>query len=285
MLVNVLVWLPDLEKWFGESGVMTLASSKTVVDKDALTLFEWLPRTATTLWICYSAMLVALIGVLLGIGTRFCLAVVFVLFTSFAHRNNLIVDSEDTVFRLMTFYLFLAPAGEYWSLKNWLAKHRNQLPRATSTNSTESGERAVEQGRGVKKFSIWPLRLIQIQTSLILFTTGIEKLQGKEWLDGTALFYVSRLDDFFYRFPVPGFLFESSGWIALMTWATLVIELGLPILIWIPKTRWFALIGVFIFHLSLEYSMNLFLFQWIMMVGWLSFWHWPATENVASAED
>lgn len=283
MLVNVLVWLPDLEKWFGEMGVMTLASSKTVVDDDARTIFEWLPKTATTLWLCYVTMVVALVGVLLGIWTRFFLAIVFVLFTSFAHRNNLIVDSEDTVFRLMTFYLFLAPVGEYWSLKNWLAKRRWLSRRGCSEVSSSLSE--AGQGRGAKKFAIWPLRLIQIQTSLILFSTGIEKLYGQEWLDGTALYYVSRLDDFFYRFPVPAFPFESSSWIACLTWGTLVMELSLPILIWLPKTRWFGLVVVFLFHLSLEYSMNLFLFQWIMMVGWLSFCQWPISEPETAETD
>ena len=58
---------------------------------------------------------------------------------------------------------------------------------------------------------------------------------------------------------------------ALMAWPTLLLELGVPIAVWFGKTRRVALALAFVFHLSLDYMMNLNLFQWMMMVGWSSF--------------
>ncbi|MFK7770109.1 MAG: HTTM domain-containing protein [Mariniblastus sp.] len=253
LLINVVSWWPDLEKWFGENGVMTLDVSRQVIDSDTYTIFQWLPTTTFVLWTCYLLLITNLVCLIFGFLTRVQLVCIFVLFTSFCHRNIVIFDGEDTLFRLMAFYLLFSPAGKYFSIDNWIARKRSGEPSAP------------------RKFAIWPIRLIQIQTAAIVFFSGIEKLQGVEWRDGTAIYYVSRLDDFFYRFPLPDFLFTSLTMIAIATWSALVVELTVPILVWFRKLRIFALIIMILFHLSLEYMMNLNMFQWIMIVGWLSF--------------
>ena len=101
--------------------------------------------------------------------------------------------------------------------------------------------------------------------------SGLEKCQGAAWREGTALYYVSRLDDLFYRFPVPEFIFESLFLVAIATWAAVLLELSIPVLVWFGKTRRFALCLAVLFHLSLDYMMNLNLFEWLMLVGWSSF--------------
>jgi hypothetical protein len=174
----------------------------------------------------------------------------------------LIVDGEDTVFRLMAFYLFFSPSGFYFSVDNWIRKKLNQFKTKTDP-TTESPP--------PREFAIWPLRLIQIQTATIVLFSACEKLNGVDWIDGTALYYVSRLDDLFYRFPVPAFLFKSIFLIKTLTWATLVLEVTAPIAVWFKRTRIPALIMLFTFHLSLDYTMNLNLFQYLMILGWCSF--------------
>lgn len=254
MLINVLAWWPNLERWFDENGVLTLAASRMVIDPDRITIFQWLPTTPSVVWACYLLLIFSLVNVLLGCLTRVNLAIVFVLFTSFVHRNNLICDGEDIIFRMMTFYLIFSPAGEFLSLPVWLKRKKGE-----------------DLSNDPKAQPIWPLRLIQIQTSCVLLFSGIEKLRGQAWLDGTAIYYVSRLDDLFCRFPVPEFLFESLTWIAIITWSTILLEITIPLAVWLPKTRKYALALAFVFHLSLDYMMNLNLFQWIMIVGWMSF--------------
>ncbi len=261
LLINILHWWPNLELWFGENGVVPFDVSKQVVDPDTITLFEFLPRSSSVLWGCYFVLIFNAICLAFGFLTRLQLFSIFILYNSFIHRNILIADGEDTVFRLMAFYLLLSPAGYYFSVDNWLRKILKR-----KRNLTES--------LGVpppREFAIWSLRLIQIQTASIVFISGIEKLLGSDWRDGTAIFYVSRLDDLFYRFPLPSFLFKSMFFINIMTWATLFVELVAPIAIWFKATRLPALLVMFAFHLSLEYAMNLNLFQWLMMLGWCSF--------------
>ena len=104
----------------------------------------------------------------------------------------------------MAFYLLFSPAGKYWSLDRWRRSRKKP-------NLVEPKE----------LLPIWPLRLIQIQTAIILLFAGMEKLKGSQWINGDAMYYVSRLDDLFYRNPVPEFIFESQLIMSLLTWATL----------------------------------------------------------------
>ena len=49
------------------------------------------------------------------------------------------------------------------------------------------------------------------------------------------------------------------------------IELAVPILIWFRETRHSCLLVLLLFHLGNEWTMNLFLFHWVMLCGWLAF--------------
>jgi hypothetical protein len=70
---------------------------------------------------------------------------------------------------------------------------------------------------------------------------------------------------------IPSSLFDLYALSAIATWTTLIIEGALPIALWIRPFRKWAIIAGFALHLGIELSMNLFLFQWIMMLGLLSF--------------
>ena len=248
LLINVLVWVPDLERWFGEQGSLPFAISREVVDPDTITLFAWLPKTNVVLWTCYSVLLAQIVALLAGWFARFQALSIFIWLTSFQHRNMLIWDAEDWVFRLLAFYLIFLPIGDYYSLSR----------RARAQPGSAPGP-------------VWPLRLVQIQMTVIYVSNVWEKLNGPDWLNGTAIYYVSRLDDSFGRFPVPGFLFQSLPAIQFMTWSVLFIECLIPIGLWFKETRRAALVLALGFHLATDYSMNLFLFHPIMLVGLLAF--------------
>lgn len=97
------------------------------------------------------------------------------------------------------------------------------------------------------------------------------KLSGEDWRSGEALYYVCRLDDLFGRFPVPDFLFEIPILCRMLTWTAIAIELFTPIFIWFPSTRRWTFLVLLIFHFSTDYMMHLFLFHWVMLLGWMAF--------------
>jgi hypothetical protein len=251
LFVNVATWAPDLLLWFGESGVMPYAAGRALGDPDTLTLFAALPRSDLTVQIAYGVLLVHIVLLGLGLFARLQAVGTYVWLLSFQHRHLMLFDGEDTVFRLLGLALIFLPLAHCYSLDAWLRRRR--------------GRPYPTQG------SAWALRLVQLQMTTIYASTAWEKLLGDDWLDGTALYYVSRLDDLFGHFPMPAALLESLTALRLMTWSVVAVELTLPLALWIPRTRRLGLLLGLGLHLGIEYSMNLFLFQWVMLLGLLSF--------------
>lgn len=249
LLTNLAMWARDLEAWFGESGVLPLEISRLVADRWSVTIFQILPTENWVLWACYLIFVAQAFLMLIGFCSRINAACVFVWLVSFQQRNMLIWDGEDTVFRLLGFFLIFAPINETWSIDCWL------WPR----------------GEDEPPPSQWGLRMLQIQMCLIYFSAAYMKLYGGPWLDGTALYYVSRLDDYFGRFPAPNFLWENPWAVRLGTWSVIAAELLVPIFIWFREARLWSLAAVLFFHLGCDWTMHLFLFHWIMLCGWLAF--------------
>jgi hypothetical protein len=261
LLIDVAVWAPDLGLWFSEQGVLAYEVSRAIVDDDAVTLFALLPRELWVVWLGCGMLVAHAVLLLVGWRTRLQAVMVLVWLVSFQHRNIALVDGEDTLFRLFAFYLALAPSG-------W----------AFSLDARRRGRRGGGKSPAPRP---WALRLFQIQMSVVYLSSAVEKSLGADWRSGDALYYVARLDDYFGKFPVPGFLFEALWLVRLLSWSVLLLEWLLPLALWLPRTRKAALLIGILFHLSIDYTMNLFLFHWLMIVGLLSFAEFGDLQRVA----
>ncbi len=249
--ICMLFFGADLERWFGESGVLPYTVSRNVIGRYTQTIFTWLPHTHSVLLTCYTIFLLQILLLFVGLFSRMNAVCVYIWLISFQHRANIILDGEDSVFRLLGFILIFMPIGAAYSLDSILARRAGK-PRITTG-------------------PVWPLRLMQFQMTLIYLSAALEKLSGEDWRSGYALYYVTRLDDSFGKFPLPASLLNSLTLLQLLTWTVMTFEFSLPFALWYPRTRRIALVCAVIFHLTIEYSMNLFLFHWIMLVGLLSF--------------
>src|SRR6185436_18943267 len=197
---------------------------------------------------------------LVGFASRFSAVSVFVWLVSFQNRNQMILDGEDDILRLISFFLIFMPLAEVWSVDAWLRGPEEKL------GSDTKPKHAYQSAS-----SPWAVRMLQYVMVSMMLATGLWKLAGEPWRDGTALYYVARIDDLFGRFPVPHYLFDTPWTVRAMTWSVLYVELVIPFLIWIPKARRFSLLVLLAFHLSNEWTMHLFLFHWILLCGWMSF--------------
>jgi HTTM domain len=258
MLTNLAVLYPDLDVWFTDAGVLPLASARQVANPHVPSLLWHLPGTPAVVRVCFFALATHTTLLLVGLLSRINALCVFVWLLSFQTRNPSIHDSQDTALRLVGFFLMFMPIGQCWSLDAWMACWW----RKGSVTQTATDPYAAPG---------WGLRLLQIQMAIIFISTALVKLQGELWVHGTALYYVSRLSDMFGRLPVPAWLFETPWTVALMTWSVIAVELVVPIFIWFRETRRLCLVGLLLFHLANEWTMNLFFFHWIMLVGWISF--------------
>lgn len=212
-------------------------------------LLEWFPGNAAVT-IIYLALLLAAICLLVGFATRIAAVITFICMVTFAHRNPWVLNSGDLLVQLLVFYVMLAPAGESLSVDRWLKPDRPFW---------EFPQRAI-----------WPLRLVQVQISIVYIAAVWDKLRGATWNDGTAVSYALRIEDL-DRFPVPAFVTDSLILANFLTFGTLAIEFALAVLVWNRVLRpWVLLLGVSL-HLGIDYGVRVGFFSWAILVAYVAF--------------
>jgi uncharacterized membrane protein YphA (DoxX/SURF4 family) len=248
--VVVLGWTislaPGLYSFFGDDGILP-AHPDNGPGAWGLLQIDSSPAVVTIL---YLLLLVGALCLAVGFRSRLAAVVVFVCLISFGRRNPWVLNSGDLLIFVLAFYVMLAPSGAALSVDRWL-KARSRF--------WEFPER-----------SLWPLRLIQVQVSLLYFFAVWEKVRGETWNDGTAVSYAFRIGDL-ERFPVPGFVSDSLLLVNLLTYGTLAIELALAILVWNGKLRpWVLLLGVTL-HLGIDYAVRVGFFSYAALVAYIAF--------------
>ena len=119
----------------------------------------------------------------------------------------------------------------------------------------------------------WALWLVRAQLAVPYIFGGIAKL-NPDWLAGEPIrtWLAARTD-----FPVIGSFFTQEWMVYLFAYGGLLLDLFVvPALLW-PRTRPFAIMAAFAFHLTNNSLFHIGIFPWFMMAGTLMFLppHWP----------
>lgn len=233
---------PPLYAFFGEDGVLPVHPDAGPGSWGVLEISSSVPAVT----VLYLTLLVAALSLVVGFHTRLAAAVVWVGLVSFGRRDPWVLNSGDLMITVLAFYLVLMPSGAALSVDRWV-KQRSRF-------------------WDCPKRSVWPLRLVQVQVSILYFFAVWEKVRGATWNDGTAVSYAFRIGDL-ERFPIPGFVTDSLLLVNLMTYGTLVVELGLAVLVWNRKLRpWVLLAGVAL-HLGIDLSVRVGFFSLAAMAA------------------
>ncbi|MBY0360252.1 MAG: HTTM domain-containing protein [Candidatus Obscuribacterales bacterium] len=256
MLEYCLLLYPDLLNWLGTHAVCSVETSQNVLavlGPPGLNIFNWLPFSDTTVIIMFWLLTIASFFLTLGLFTRVSTIFVYVGLASFQQQNSLIINGGDILLKMTAFYLIFAPAGYYFSLDR-LLKHRHAVTDKSLVQDRPSG---------------WSLRLYRFLIALIYFQSFWSKLEDKTWLDGSAIYYVLREQEFL-RFPVAWI--ANNLWLCQsLTWGTLIIEGAMWSLIWFKETRYYVIGGALLLHLGIEYTMNLPIFESLMIASLIVF--------------
>jgi predicted DCC family thiol-disulfide oxidoreductase YuxK len=251
IVANHALLLPDVFEWFSDQGTLSFATARKLSGGQGFNLFTWLPHSDAMAWTVFIASWLAAVTMAIGFFTRTSTVILYVTLITLHHRNSLVLNSGDTFLRIAVFFMMFAPAGAALSIDRLIRIARGK-------------ERGPPAARAP-----WAQRLIQCQLAFVYFYAFVWKVMGNMWLSGTAVYYTSRISEF-WRFPVP-YVFEHTWTIKLWSWMTLLAELALGTLIWIKEFRyWMLLVGVLL-HLGIEYSMNIPLFGFIMMSAYILF--------------
>ncbi len=199
----------------------------------------------------FAALGVAALCLTIGFHSRISAIAVFIGLISVGRADPLALNGGDVALRVCGFYLIFAPAGAALSLDRLRALARGAAPARPPLAPP------------------WAQRLLQLQIALVYASTALLKLKGHAWPDGIALYYTTRLEEF-YRFPVP-FLAHSMLLVNLATYWTLAVEIALAFLVWIPPLRAVVLLNGLLLHAGIEYSMNIPQFSAIMVTSYVLF--------------
>lgn len=274
LIVYVAILCIDGPLWFSTEGVIKTETARSLFTYPVFSIFYWVEATPTQIQILLAIFLAQAVAMLLGIFSRFQAACIFLWLLSFQHRNPMITDGEDTLFRIMALFLALMPLDAGFSVTNWLRNQlrKKKLPSASSSVSSLNWRSRSE--------SAWAVRLLQTEMILLYASAALSKATSASWQDGSALFYVYQMGDVYGRGWLPEFITTETFWIQISTWSVTVVEAAIPLgLCWKP-TRWYAILLGIALHLSIEYAMHLFLFQWIMIVGLLAFVQPPGRKTL-----
>ena len=263
-IANLALLRPDWLTWYGPHAFMSVQTMQRLSSGARINLFVLIPQTDFAVNAFFWVFMACAVSLTVGYMTRFSGVAVFVCLISMHERNLYILNGVDVVMRVTGFFLMFAPSGGALSV--------DRLRRIW----------AGREGAEVPLHSPWAQRMIQIQVSVIYLSTVGLKLLGKTWRNGTAIYYVVRLNAF-RRFPVP---FSNNMFlIHFFTWSTLVVEFAIGALVWVASLRYAVLIAATLLHLFIEYSMNLPLFELMMMSTYVTFiypedlsrgWRWIA---------
>jgi hypothetical protein len=248
---TLLLLRPDWLNWYGVHAWVTLSTMMKVEPGMRLNLFTVVPQNDS--WINALFWLFLGFAVLLTIGlwTRVSSVVVFLALASIQQRNLFITNGGDVFLRIAGFFLIFAPAGAAFSIDR-----RIRI-------------RAGKEGREIQPRSPWAQRMIQFEMALLYFVSFCWKSMGVPWVNGTALSYVNQLEEL-RRFPRPQWM-QAPVLLKLGAWLTLGLEFSLGILIWFKELRYPLLLLGLLFHLCIEYWLNIPMFQWNILTAYVLF--------------
>jgi hypothetical protein len=238
---------PALFAFYSDDGI--LPAQPTYSGTLAWGLLGWFPSDGAVV-LFYFLLLIGAIALLVGFQTRIAALVFFVCLISFGRRNPWVLNSGDLLVQVLAFYMLFMPAGVAGSVDRWL-----------------------KDPRGLWDFSarsIWPLRLVQVQVSILYIAAVWAKVRGVTWNDGTAVSYAFRIEDI-ARFPVPSFVTDSLVLANLLTFGTLAVELSIGILVWNRVLRpWVLLLGLGL-HLGIDYAVRVGFFSYAVLIAYVAF--------------
>ena len=246
----------DVDLFYTDQGILPKALSLKVLPESfrPFAIFSFWPDS----WVhfVHAGFVFLLICLCLGVGGRLLSVTAAFLHLAFVHRNYGIAFGADQVGGIFLLYLSLTNCSERLSVRS-LWKKRSMA--VSLTNPAASSDLLT---------SVF-YRMIQIQLCVIYAYSGMEKLKGQTWWDGTALWSI---------FANPQMVIGDFLWlrhfpfvIVFLSFTTLLFEIYFPVLIWVKAVRRPLLLMGLFFHLGIGFLMALWSFSLVMLAPYLLF--------------
>lgn len=254
MLVFYSIRLGSFNFYFSEAGVLPVQFAVEMIPEGYRSLLPFYFKSQSAFHIQAYAHIILTALFALGVFSRSLTWLIFVLNLGMMQRNMTIIYGADLFCNFWLFYLSLVNHNRYFSVLNYVQKSR-----------------ALDKARLGDALSTMGIRFIQIQLCLSYAYTGIEKLKGLTWWEGSAVWYVIGMEEF-----IPhdfAFLKHYPLVIALASMATLIFEVYFIFAVWNKRLRTPWLLVGFLFHFGTAVFMNLWFFCLVMVSSYIVFFN------------
>lgn len=233
----------SINRWWGQSLWMYVSSE----------------RIASAL---YGLLVASAFCFMIGLCSRSTNLILWIGHLSFVHRSYAAWYGLDSIIAMLLFYQLIGPTGAAVSVDAWWNRRQQKNQPDASTGSPESWTANLS------------LRMIQVHMCIIYTCSGLAKLQGKSWWDGTAV-WKSVANNDLSRFDlrwVAHFSDQTIDFLSASASAvTIAWEASFMFLIWNLRLRPLILFGAVVLHGGIGIVMGLEAFAAIMLTGCLTF--------------
>jgi hypothetical protein len=207
---------------------------------------------------CVALLLVAVL-VAVGWRARWTVPLLLVGWAGLTAINPLVADQGDNISRILLIYLCFADTSARWSL--------DVRRRGSGAGAPASALSRPERTQVRNLLHNAAVLAVGAQICLAYVLSGLFKLQGAEWRDGSAVYYPLMLPQF-RPWPPLADLIAGSGWlVATVTWGTLALQLTFPLLLLQRHLRTAGVAGALVMHAGIGVVMGLPFFSLFMMAG------------------
>ena len=253
---TVIHMLPDFKLYYGDNAIIPIDVSLTKYwfFEPYFDLMLVLPNTEVWRFALFLVFIAAAFFMTIGLFSRVSMVVSFLCLLSFNNHLALNQNDGDVLLRIICMILAFSSAGDALSVDNLIRGAKQDWRVSGFTNYLSAP---------------WAQRWLQLQIAFVYWHAFACKIAGYSWMSGLACYNSSRYEDCM-RFPLP-IVFDNLFTIQCLTWGTLVIEFCLWTLIWFKRCRYWVLLAGLTLHLGIEFTMNLPMFEWVILSTYFAF--------------
>lgn len=210
---------------------------------------------------CVGLLLVAAL-VAVGWRARWTVPLLLLGWSGLTAVNPLVADQGQNIARILLVYLCFADTSARWSFD---ARRRAGAAGAARGEAAPSAGTERTQVRNLLHNAA--VLAVGAQICLVYGLSGLFKLQGAQWRDGSAVHYPLLLPQF-RPWPALADLVAGNEWlVAAVTWGTLALQLAFPLLVLERHLRVVGVAGALVMHTGIAVVMGLPFFSLFMMAG------------------
>jgi vitamin K-dependent gamma-carboxylase-like protein len=216
-----------------------------------LALYSWSNSIAWTDFLYIAGMIVSVLFAL-GIVPRLTSILFYVTTAALYDRNSISLDGGNNVLILLALYLCFADTGKHFALKTVRIRALRRFYPILL--------------RPLNVLHNAAMATIVLQIAMVYFWSGFAKIMGHKWQDGTAIYYIMRVNEF----SLPGlshFIYENALLVTFLTYSTIVFQISFPFMMWYSRLKLPLFIAAIGFHTGVATFMGLTAFSASLIVA------------------